>query len=215
MFELFDPSSDFRITCGANLPHWYQPGVTYFVTFRTKDSIPLEVAHRWHAERSHWLEQHGISPSQSDWKNLFSSLPPGKRRQFHETFSRQYMENLDKGWGSCPLRDPRLSKLVADSLLHFDGERYRMGSFVVMPNHVHLIVGLKGSTDIVGQCFSWKKFTAGQINELTGLPGRFWQEETFDHLVRSPEQFDAVEQYIARNADHLPDGCFFLYRRME
>src|SRR5262249_39087232 len=44
IFELFDPRSEFVVREGANLPHWYQPGVTYFVTFRTEDSIPADVA---------------------------------------------------------------------------------------------------------------------------------------------------------------------------
>ena len=43
LFQLFDRDEDLRITAG-NLPHWYQPGVTYFVTFRTADSLPTEVA---------------------------------------------------------------------------------------------------------------------------------------------------------------------------
>ncbi len=42
-FELFDPQGDLQITAG-HLPHWYQPGVTYFITFRTDDSLPIEVA---------------------------------------------------------------------------------------------------------------------------------------------------------------------------
>jgi hypothetical protein len=58
-----------------------------------------------------------------------------------------------------------------------------------MPNHVHLLVCLLGNTDLEEQCYSWKKYTATSINRALGQKGRFWQEESFDHLVRSPEQF--------------------------
>jgi type I restriction enzyme R subunit len=88
---------------------------------------------------------------------------------------------------------------VADGLKHFDGERYELGDFVVMPHHVHLLVGLSGDTDIEQQCYSWKKFTATQINRKLGRSGRFWQEESFDHLVRSPESFERFREYIAQN----------------
>ena len=116
------------------------------------------------------------------------------RRRFHETFSREYHEALDKGLGVCVLRRPEFRQIVAQSLLHFDGVRYRMGAFVVMPNHVHLIVCLLGDTEIEAQCTSWKRFTARQINQELGTSGRFWQEESFDHLIRSPEQFEAIER---------------------
>jgi putative transposase len=210
MFELFDPKADLRITAGTNLPHWYQTGVTYFVTFRTVDSIPTEVSKRWYAERARWLERRGISTANSNWREQFEELSRDQRKQFHETFSREYLENLDKGWGACVLRQAELSEIVADSLGHFDGNRYHLGNFVVMPNHVHLLVCLLGETDIVGQCYSWKKFTAGEINKAIGKSGRFWQEDSFDHLVRSPEQFDAIQRYIAENPRNLRKGEFYL-----
>ena len=211
MFKLFDPDSDFHITEGSNLPHWFQPGATYFITFRTEDSIPAHIAQRWYAKRSAWLAQHGISTSMPDWKDKFTELPEGLRRNFHQTFSRQYLEYLDKGLGACILKRRELSKIVADSLLYFDGDRYHIGDFVVMPNHVHLLVCLFSGTDLLKQCRSWKRFSAGKINKLLGRSGRFWQEESFDHLVRSPAQFCAIQHYIRDNPSHLPNGEYFLY----
>jgi putative transposase len=213
MFELFDPDADVRISMGTNLPHWYQPGVSYFVTFRTEDSMPVEVSRRWHAQRADWLERHGISMGNRNWRDQLDRLDVALRREFHETFSRQYLETLDKGLGACVLRRPELSKIVADALLHFDGDRYHMGDFVVMPNHVHAIVCLLGETEIEAQCTSWKRFAAKKINQLLKARGRFWQEESFDHLIRSLEQFEAIQRYIAKNPSHLKAGEFYLYQR--
>ena len=146
------------------------------------------------------------------WKDKLARLPETHRKHFHRTFSQRYMENLDKGLGSCVLRRPELSKIVVDSLLYFNGNRYHMGDFVVMPNHVHLLVCLLYDTDLLKQCHSWKKFSAGKINKVLGKTGRFWQEESFDHLVRSPEQFCAIRQYIRENPIYLQSGDYFLYQ---
>ena len=212
MFELFDPKGDVRIEQGTHLPHWFQPRVSYFVTFRTEDSIPADVSRRWHARRAAWLAKHGISIGSPAWKTQLSALPEPLRREFHETFSREYMESLDKGLGACVMRQPEISTIVADSLFHFDTVRYHLGDFVVMPNHVHLIVCLLGDTDIEAQCTSWKRFTARRINQALGSVGRFWQEESFDHLIRSAEQFAAIQRYIAQNPGSLNHDEYFLYQ---
>jgi hypothetical protein len=58
-FEFFDPDCEVRISTGS-LPHWYQPGVTYFITFRTVDAFPRVIAEQWYRRRDDWLRQHGI-----------------------------------------------------------------------------------------------------------------------------------------------------------
>ena len=96
-FELFDPKAEYRVREG-NLPHWFQPGVTYFVTFRTEDSVPQVLSQSWYARRSAWLRQASIDPDTSDWKSALRSRPE-LERAFHETFTRQFMEYLDRGYG--------------------------------------------------------------------------------------------------------------------
>jgi len=211
-FEFFDPRAEVTIREGR-LPHWHQPGVTYFVTFRTEDSVPQALLKSWHQRRDAWLREHGVDPSRADWK---AELHRDKQleREFRATFTREFMEYLDRGHGKCPLRDPILAAQVAACLLHFDGQRYSLGDFVVMPNHVHLLVCLGGAADIEAQCRSWKKFSAAEINRLLGRRGRFWQEESFDHLVRSKPQFERFRQYIAENPTKagLRPGQF-IYRK--
>jgi type I restriction enzyme R subunit len=198
MFELFDPDVDVRITTG-NLPHWFQPGVTYFITFRTDDSMPKEVADLWYQLRDDWLRRHKVDPTLTDWSKQLRKRPLAQQDEFHATFSREYMECLDKGHGECLLNRPELAQIVARSLRHFDKQRYHLGDFVVMPNHVHLLICLLGITEPEAQCYSWKKFTATEINKALSRKGRFWQEESFDHLVRSSEQFEYLRRYIADN----------------
>jgi type I restriction enzyme R subunit len=84
-------------------------------------------------------------------------------------------------------------------LQHFDGDRYGLTDFTVMPNHVHMVVAFPDEESMLAQCDSWKRFTATRINRLLGRKGRFWQLDDFDHLVRSLEQFDYLRRYIADN----------------
>jgi putative transposase len=64
-------------------------------------------------------------------------------------------------------------------------------------------------------CYSWKHYTAAKIHRAMGRMGRFWQEESFDHLVRTPEQFGAIRRYIAANASlaRLRAGEYIRYQR--
>src|SRR5688572_7116929 len=132
-FTIFDPDADVRVSVG-NLPHWYQPGVTYFITFRTEDSVPRQLMDLWHARRNEWLQRHGVSIDNLSWKKQLEGLPERLQNEFHNLFSREFMEYLDRSLGDCVLRRPDLAEIVFDSLLHFDRQRYEMGDFVIMPN---------------------------------------------------------------------------------
>jgi putative transposase len=197
-FEFFDPTQDVYVHF-RKLPHWEQAGATYFITWRTIDSIPRETICRWRAERAVWLRKQRINPLAEDWREQLRKLPLSARRDYHERFTSPWMECLDECHGACLLRRPELSAIVVTSLKHFDGQRYFLGDFVVMPNHVHVLVQLPSEGDLKPCCKSWKHYTARQINELLTSTGRFWQVESFDHLVRSPEQFEYLRSYIARN----------------
>jgi putative transposase len=214
MFELFDQREEFIIRCGSSLPHWYQPGVTYFVTFRTDDSVPQSLSRSWHGRRDHWLRKHDIDPTAENWK-LKLQEDPDLEQEFNTTFTREFMDYLDRGYGACALRERSVAEVIANSLRHFDGARYWLGDFVIMPNHVHVLACLIGSTDLEMQCNSWKSYSAREVNRILGRNGRFWQEESFDHLVRSPDQFEYLRHYIAENPKkaNLPQDSYLHHIR--
>ena len=161
---LFDPDFDFRMTRTGNLPHWFQADVTYFVTFHTEDSVPRDVGDLWRRRRNDWLRRHGIEPQQSGWKRALERLSNDEQAEFHRTFTKEYEDYLDRGHGACVLKRPELSRIVGSSLKHFDGVRYTLSDFVVMPNHVHVLMCLLGEAEIETQSYSWKKHSATQIN---------------------------------------------------
>ena len=196
--HVFDPAGDLLIV-ERRLPHWSQAGTICFITWRTDDSVPEEVLHRWRAERCSWLRKHGIDPDQPDWRQSLRRRSRTDQIEFYRTFSDCWHDALDACHGECVLRRPELAKLVGDSLRYFDGDRYELTDFVVMPNHVHLLAAFPDEQSMLAQCESWKHFTATQIHRRLGRRGRFWQQDGFDRLVRSAEHFDYLRRYIAEN----------------
>jgi putative transposase len=199
MFEIrfFDQQQEFTIV-QKNLPHWVQAGTVTFITWRAADSLPDEVQSRVTQEREQILRAYGLDPRR-DWKAAVSRLPAVKRGRLHWALFQVWDNALDLGHGACVLKAPALSEIVGDSLLHFDGQRYFLTDFVVMPNHVHLLATFPSEEALFEQCTSWKRYSARQINQRLDQSGELWQVEQFDHLVRSAEQFEHYRQYIANN----------------
>ncbi len=187
----------------GHLPHWQQTGATYFVTFRLADSIPADVLAEWKYERAAWLKLH---PQPWDWKTAREYM-----RRFEE--EREYW--LDQGHGSCLLRDPRAAAIVAESLNHFDRQRYLVDAYVVMPNHVHVLFKPLGKNSLAEILHSWKSFTAQALNREMNRAGALWMHESFDTIVRDAEHLRACREYIAQNPGkaRLSEGSFILARR--
>ncbi|MCC6490739.1 MAG: transposase [Candidatus Hydrogenedentes bacterium] len=171
----------------GNLPHWRQDGVIYFVTFRLADSLPQSRLNVWKRERDEWLKAHPEPQT------------PELRRQYHERFSARFHRWLDEGHGSCILSVPENRVIVEEALCGLDGLRYCLDEFVVMPNHVHVLVAPTGDHTLSSILKSWKSFTARAINSQRGTCGALWQKESFDHMVRSPASLERFREYIRNN----------------
>jgi putative transposase len=181
------------------MAHWTQAGTACFITWRTWDSMPAAVIRVWHAERDGWLRQRGIDPAVSGWETLLNDWPIQQLREFRRFVSDRWSEHLDELHGACALRSRNLATIVAESLHHLDGDRYLLSDFVVMPNHIHVLAAFPTEDEMLAQCESWKHYTARQINKAMGRKGRFWGQDAFDHLVRSPDEFERLRSYIADN----------------
>jgi putative transposase len=173
-----------------HLPHWRQEGATYFVTFRLGDSLPQGKLRELAAVRDDWERRHPRPRSGAAWEEI----------------SREVMRRveawLDQGMGSCALQSRTNATIVRDALHHFDGQRYELASYVIMPNHVHALVrplaGDRYPLESILQ--SWKRFTANRINADAGPQiGAVWQEESFDRIVRDEEHLYRCMQYIGTN----------------
>lgn len=197
-FRFFDPSAKTEVTHG-HLPHWEQINAYYFITWRTADSIPADALEKWQAKREAWLWSHGIDPALEDWQRLLECLSEAEHQEFYRLFTTKWHSMLDECHGECVLRRPELSAIVETSLRHFDGARYALEAFVVMPNHVHVLAGVAGRGEMKKLCRGWKNFTAREINKALGRHGQFWQWESFDHVVRSEASLRKFREYVVNN----------------
>ena len=184
-------------------PHWRQDGKLFFVTWRQADSIPLEQREEILRERENWLRSHGDRP--------FELLPEGTRRAYERLHSKRMQEFLDAGYGSCVLKRPEACDIVVNALRYFDGKHYRLGTFAIAGNHVHVLAALFPGIELSAVQHSWKSFTSNAINEALGLHGRLWRTESYDRIVRDEDELERIEDYIlghARFGHHVEDNPF-------
>ncbi len=181
------------------LPHWQQDQAWVFVTWRLADSLPKVQLERWRERRDIWLS---IYPQPWD---------EATEMEFQERFGNEVDELLDQGFGSCLLRETANAEIVAAALRRFDGERYELGDFVIMPNHVHVLFAPTPDHALAVIIHSWKRHTARQINMREGKAGALWQPDYWDRLIRSQRHFDWVRRYIAQNPINLREGEFVLW----
>ncbi len=154
----------------GELPHLYKDGGSYFVTFRLLDAV------------------------------VPNAIPIDKK-SLHKLPAEQIavLTEPPLRLGSCVLLRPDLAKTVQDSLRHFDGDRYLLSAWCVMPNHVHAAFTPLAGRDPSDILHSWKSFTAHQANKLLRKSGAFWERESFDHLIRSLDDFEGFIRYIENN----------------
>ncbi len=226
-FRAFDAEGPMRVYV-RHLPHWRQPGATYFATFRQADSIPKAVLAEWLDVRQRWYCAHGLDPEwlvndPDRFTAAYQRILPGVRQDFERQEARFLHDELDRAHGSCVLRHPSPRQELVESLLHFHAARYWLGDFVVMPNHVHALIQPFDGWELEDLLGSIKKWTSRRIGQwLAEQPDaiqpeesayerdRFWQQESYDRIVRDAEELNWFRRYIAENAAQaqVPTGEF-------
>jgi putative DNA methylase len=106
---------------------------------------------------------------------------------------------LDQGHGRSDLAIPRIAELIESALLRFDGERYSLLAWCVMPNHVHVLIETRRGYGLDRLIHSWKSFTAHAANKLLARTDPFWAPEYFDRYMRDDTHLAATLAYIESN----------------
>ncbi|WP_395736005.1 transposase [Prosthecobacter sp.] len=170
------------------LPHWVQPGVSYFFTFRLADSVPQELLKQWVRQRAVWLENHPQPWNDAD------------ALEYSELFTERMDTWLDAGYGSCTLRDPEIRRHVEQALGKFDGLRLDLDCAVIMPNHVHLLLKPGEDENVFKLVGGMKGASARICNIQLGRPPQaFWMEDSYNRIVRDYEELRAFRNYIQDN----------------
>jgi putative transposase len=155
-----------------HLPHWHPPGKTVFVTWRLHGSLP-------------------------------NSFLTSAKQQAHSSAGRRFLaldRELDKALvGPLWLKDERIAaKVVARLRRGEDQGEYVLHAFVVLANHVHVL--LEPKANLAWIMNGLKGATAREANRILGRTGkRFWQDESFDHWIRNSSELERINQYIVRN----------------
>ncbi len=162
------------------IPHLDTPGVVQFVTFRLNDSMPNTIVNEWRRELNIRGNQASDNPRLTD-------------------LARRVDRYLDSGYGACWLGHDRIAEVVENAMLRFDGVRYRLLAWVVMPNHVHALIETLEGLPLGRTVHSWKSYSASQANRLIARRGRFWYPDYFDRYIRDDQHLAAVVAYIEEN----------------
>ena len=187
------------------LPHYVRAGAFYFVTFRLADSLPREIL----SELERELKSLDITNA-SENRNTPRIVPQNRRPNTdiransaatRDREKRKRIEAyLDRGTGAAHLKDERIATIARDALQFFDGQRYELDEWVIMPNHVHALVRPFPPWRLRDILHTWKLNIARRANAILGVAGqRFWQPESFDRIIRDDEEKAAVRRYIRQN----------------
>jgi REP element-mobilizing transposase RayT len=158
------------------LPHFDGGPIPQTVMFRLADSLPVHVVGSWHEQ-----------------------LRTLAKSKLALELRRRVEEHIDAGHGECYLRVPAIAAMIQNTLLYFDGSRYNLHAWVIMPNHVHALFTPAADFSLSGILHSWKSFTSKEANKILGRQGQFWEEDYFDRFIRDDDHFVAAKVYIENN----------------
>ncbi len=176
----------------GRLPRWEKESATYFITFRLHDSLPKAVLERIESERESVVKTA---------KRLDREVSSSERKKIQQLSTKVIEQYLDNGAGACHLKHPAIAGIVADTLRHFDNQRYRLFAWCIMPNPVHVVVCVFPAHALAEVIHSWKSYSAKRANDLLNCGGSFWQKEYYDHLVRNENEFERAVRYVAENPE--------------
>jgi len=175
----------------GQLPHLKKEGAVYFVTFRLADSLPAHEVAKLKHERAVILEQARAAKSPLTWH---------EEQQLLAWYCDKVEALLDAGHGACWLSKPEVADLMAGAVKFFDGQRYELRAWVVMPNHVHAVVWPTPDHTLSGVLHSWKSYTSKEANKLLHRAGEtLWQKESFDHWIRDDAEHARLVAYVENN----------------
>jgi len=159
------------------LPHFDDGHSLQVVTYRLADALPAQAIARMEEQ----------------------SMDDEGRRDEIERY-------IDAGYGSCVLRFPKNATSVIDNWRHHHGSAYWLHAWVVMPNHVHVLIEpLKGTT-LPRIVHAWKSYSAKVIlktnaGEPPALPAKrqLWQPDYWDRYIRNERHYRSTIDYIHQN----------------
>ncbi len=167
-------------TSRGYLPHFDEIGLIQSLTFRLADSLPQEKLRQLERE--------------------LAQQPKSKQ----DLERRKRLERwLDAGLGCSALAHPQVAETLESTLLRFDGSRYQLLAWCIMPTHVHALIETREPLARIVQ--SWKSYTgrwalAHNAQLRLGIPGKaFWMRDYWDRFIRDTKHLRQAIDYIEQN----------------
>jgi putative transposase len=178
-----------------HLPHWQPKGAVFFVTFRLKGSLPSEVIKSLREEH----ERAKIALHSLPEPERASQIRPNNQRYFDK-----WEEYLDKAeFGPHWLFQPEIATLVKEALHYRDGKVLDLHAYCIMSNHVHVVFEALSKSDYQSDLpkimQSLKRHTARQANIILDREGTFWQDESYDRVIRDHDEYVRTIHYVLEN----------------
>ncbi|MBI9031147.1 transposase [bacterium] len=164
----------------SGIPHYDCDKVYQSITLRLHDSVPQHVIEQWKDE-------------------LYFEKLSSKDSKAYRDLQRKIFTYEDNGYGECYLKIPAIKKIVEDAFKYFDKVKYDLIEYVIMPNHVHVLILPYQGQSLPAIIHSWKSFTAKKANKILNRTGKFWMEDYYDRYIRDVNHFDKVVKYIRNN----------------
>ncbi len=89
-----------------------------------------------------------------------------------------------------------------------DKAYFRLGDYVIMPNHVHTLLQVLVGHELSEIIKAWKSASARMMGQHLGRSGSYWMDEYFDHAVRQERSLREFVRYIRQNPRNLPADAF-------
>lgn len=169
---LIDPETGWNSR--GYLPHYDEKEVVQFVTYRLAGSLPQKLIER---------------------NTLLLKAGEISEIEYHRRVERL----LDQGFGATYLKRPDIARIVEQNLLRFDGEKYRLLHWVLMSNHVHVLLIAMNGYSLSSIMHSLKSYTSKQANKVLNRSGSFWSIEYFDRYIRNSDHYCKTVKYIHDN----------------
>lgn len=196
-----DLGAEIEKKLGGNLPHWHQVEKIQYVTFRLADSLPRTYEETLQAEIAGFKK---LNPKPWDAET---------QRRYWNIIGPREEQLLHSGYGSCILQHPEIRQPLVDAIAHRDNIDYNVLAYVIMPNHVHMLICPRQDNKLEKIIKAIKGVSARRINQMIGNKGKLWLEEYFDRIVRNEETLKYYYRYIQENPRHLPSGTYTLYSK--
>lgn len=191
-------STTSKTTNGHHLPCFEQPGKFYNICFRLADSQPQHVLRSMDLELQLWKDLH---------KNEKFPILEEQRERF-----RILEKWLHLGYGSCILGKASIQRIVSEIILSHDERECQVGAFVIMGNHIHLLIKMLGLEVMNTLLRNIKRDTALAIKEILGnCDEDIWMRGSFTRIVRSQRELEKTLLYIRNNPGGMPG--FTVYER--